>query len=74
MSGHVQEFGIMLKSKPYVPSGIQIGEVTDDDGTTLGILTFDMEEGEISVYINKQAADILKKAAGKLHDLLNKDS
>ncbi|WEX10259.1 hypothetical protein [Chelativorans sp. AA-79] len=64
----------MLKNEPYVPTGIQIGQVEDDAGATLGVLTFETDDGEISVYINKQAADVLEKAVGRLQHVLGKSS
>ncbi|WP_034657848.1 hypothetical protein [Chelativorans sp. J32] len=61
---------VMLKHEPYVPTAIQVGEVKDEYGTTLGVLTFGTEDGEISVYINKQAADVLEKAVDRLQHAL----
>ena len=60
----------MLKNEPYVPTAIQVCEVKDEYGTTLGVLTFGTEDGEISVYINKQAADVLEKAVDRLQHAL----
>lgn len=61
-----------LSKEPYVPTGLQIGEATDDAGTTLGILTFHMEGGEISFYINEQALNVLEDAVDKLRPWVSK--
>ncbi|MCT7377305.1 hypothetical protein [Chelativorans salis] len=60
-----------LEKEPHVPTGLQIGEVTGENGITLGILTFYTDEGEISFYINEEAVGILQGAIEKLQLLLS---
>lgn len=63
----------MLEKEPSVPTGLQVGEMTDDDGTSLGVLTFlTDEEGEISFYINEQALQVLEGAVEKLRPWVTK--
>lgn len=54
-----------------MPTGVQIGDVTGDDGTRLGLLTFHTDEGEISFYITKRASDVLPEAVETLRLLLS---
>lgn len=62
----------MPSKEPYVPTGIQISEITDDSGATLGVLIFHTEEGEISFYIDEHATGVLETAVEKLKLFLSK--
>jgi hypothetical protein len=51
----------MLDREPYVPIGIKIGMLTDDE-TKLGVLIIETDEGEFDFALNLQAVDVLNIA------------
>jgi len=51
----------MAFEKPRIPTGIEIGEITDDE-QTIGVLTFMTSEGSFRFYIDNKAAEALGMA------------
>ncbi|AZO32358.1 hypothetical protein [Mesorhizobium sp. M1B.F.Ca.ET.045.04.1.1] len=57
------------KARPFVPTEIHIGTVTDEKGT-LGILSIQTTEGLLDIALDRQAADTIMKAIGKIRTKL----
>lgn len=53
------------KARPFVPTEIHIATVTDEKGT-LGILSIQTTEGLLDIALDRQAADTIMKAIGKI--------
>jgi hypothetical protein len=51
----------MLDREPYVPTGIKIAVLTDDE-TKLGVLIIETDEGDFDFALNLQAVDVLNIA------------
>ena len=51
----------MAIEKPRIPTGIEIGEITDDE-QTIGVLTFMTSDGNFRFYIDDKAAEALGMA------------
>ncbi|MBZ9725829.1 hypothetical protein LB516_21110 [Mesorhizobium sp. CO1-1-7] len=55
----------MADRPPYMPTGIGIGMLRDDE-TKIGVLIFETAEGNFDFAVNLQAVDVIRKALSKI--------
>ncbi|MBZ9905489.1 hypothetical protein LB557_05665 [Mesorhizobium sp. BR115XR7A] len=55
----------MADRPPYMPTGIGIGMLRDDE-TKIGVLIFETVEGNFDFAVNLQAVDVIRKALSKI--------
>lgn len=55
----------MPEKPPYMPTGIGMGMMIDDE-TKVGVLIFETAQGNFDFAVNLQAVDVLTKAINKI--------
>lgn len=60
------------KARPFVPTEIHVGTVTDENGA-LGILSIHTTEGLLDIALDRQAADAIVNAVNAIRSKLDSD-
>jgi hypothetical protein len=56
---------------PQTPKAVEIGTASNDEGLTLGVLSFKTDEGVFSFLLDQKAADTLQEALDRVRPLIN---